>query len=286
MSGFRTRFAPSPTGYLHLGHAYSALKARDLALATNGAFLLRLEDLDLSRVRSEFELAIYEDLQWLGLQWPEPVLRQSDHTDRYAQALERLTELGVTYPCSCTRSAIRASLSAPHRDANASALPFGAPYPGTCRGRSMADMRRGDAVRLDLKRAIQRIGSVPLLFTETGPAHSGQHSVDPTALIASFGDVVLGRKDTGLAAYHLAVVVDDAFQKISHVVRGADLWEVTPLHRLLQSLLELPVPIWHHHQLVLDENGKRLAKRDAARALRMLRAEGATPSDIRQRLGI
>jgi glutamyl-Q tRNA(Asp) synthetase len=274
----RTRFAPSPTGRLHLGHAFSALTAWDVARAAGGECLLRIEDIDAGRSRPEFEAGIYDDLAWLGLRWPEPVLRQSEHLPRYAAALDRLTALNLTYPCRCTRADIRAALSAPQEGAEA-----GPVYPGTCRGRPMSERADGDAVRLDLCRALALAGQ--LQFEETGPLLPGRHEVDAADLVARTGDVVLGRKDAG-TSYHLAVVVDDARQAITHVVRGADLWEVTPLHRLLQALLGLPVPVWHHHRLIRDEAGRRLAKRDDARALATLRAEGATPEDVRRMLGI
>ena len=271
----RTRFAPSPTGRLHLGHAFSALTAWDLALAAGGTFLLRIEDLDAGRARPEFEAAICDDLAWLGLSWPEPVLRQSEHLPRYAAALDRLTALGLTYPCRCTRADIRAALSAPQEGAQAASV-----YPGTCRGRRMDAKADRDAVRLDLGRALALAG--PLGFDETGPAHAGRHTLDAGKLRDRIGDVVLARRDIGAAAYHLAVVVDDAHQGVTHVVRGEDLWQATPLHRLLQALLGLPVPVWHHHRLVRDAAGRRLAKRDAARALATLRAGGASPADIRR----
>jgi glutamyl-Q tRNA(Asp) synthetase len=269
---FRTRFAPSPTGLLHLGHAFSALTAWDMAQAAGGAFLLRIEDIDTTRSRARFEAAIYQDLAWLGLSWPEPVLRQSEHRDRYAAALDRLAALGLTYPCRCTRADIRAALAAPQEGA-----PGAAVYPGTCRGRPMAEAGPDDAIRLDLARALDRAG--PLAFTETGPLHPGAHAVDAAALLAATGDVVLARRDIGVA-YHLAVVVDDAFQGVTHVVRGADLWEATPLHRLLQALLGLPAPVWHHHRLIRDQAGRRLAKRDDARSIAALRAAGAAPQDL------
>ncbi len=271
-----TRFAPSPTGRLHLGHAFSALTAWDLARSRGGEFLLRLEDLDTTRARPEFEAAILEDLAWLGLSWPEPVLRQSGHIPRYTAALDRLS--AVTYPCRCTRADIRAALSAPQEGVENTGV-----YPGTCRGRAMADRAPGDAIRLDLDRALALAG--PFAFEETGPLDPGLHPVDADMLRARIGDVVLGRRDIGIA-YHLAVVVDDALQGITHVVRGADLYEVTPLHRLLQALLGLKTPVWHHHALIRDPSGRRLAKRDDARALAALRDAGATPEDIRRMVGM
>lgn len=206
------------------------------------------------------------------------MLRQSAHLPRYAAALDRLAALGVAYPCRCTRAEIRAALSAPQEGAAPAAV-----YPGTCRGRSMAEAAPGDAVRLDLAKALALAG--PLAFAEEGPLHPGNHAVDGEALRAGTGDVVLARRDIG-TAYHLAVVVDDACQGITHVVRGADLFEATPLHRLLQALLGLPVPVWHHHGLIRDATGRRLAKRDDARALATLRAGGATPAEVRRMVGL
>jgi len=273
---FITRFAPSPTGPLHLGHAFSALTAWDAANAAGGQFLLRIEDADRARARPEYEAAIFEDLTWLGMTWPEPVWRQSERLEVYAAALERLGSLGVIYPCRCTRADIRAALSAPQEGATRTV------YPGTCRGRSMAECGPGDAIRLDLERAFALLGKQTLTWRETGPAHSGTHALDPKTMQRQIGDVVLARKDIGAAAYHLSVVVDDAAQAVTHVIRGEDLFEATPIHRLLQALLDLPVPVWHHHALVRDEAGKRLAKRDDARAIRTYREAGNTPEDVRR----
>jgi glutamyl-Q tRNA(Asp) synthetase len=265
----RTRFAPSPTGPLHLGHAFSALTAWDLARASNGEFLLRIEDLDTTRCRPEWEAAIHDDLHWLGLSWPEPVMRQSTRTAAYTAALDRLRAQGLLYPCTCTRRNIAEALGAPQENV---AAPV---YPGTCRGRR--DAPEDAAWRLDLAAALARTGS--LVFEETGPERSGRHAAAPLA--ATLGDVVLARRDIG-AAYHLAVVVDDAAQGIDLVVRGEDLFEATGLHRVLQALLGLPAPRWHHHRLIRDETGRRLAKRDDARAIARYRADGATPADIRR----
>ncbi|MGY6411345.1 MAG: tRNA glutamyl-Q(34) synthetase GluQRS [Alkalilacustris sp.] len=264
-----TRFAPSPTGFLHLGHAFSALTA----WSRPGRCLLRIEDIDRPRCRPEFEAAILEDLRWLGLHWPEPVLRQSDRMEHYAAALTRLIALGVCYPCRCTRAEIRAALSAPQEGV--------APdiYPGTCRGRPMAGARPGDAIRLDVARAQALAG--PLDFTETGPLRPGRHAADASPL----GDVVLARRDIG-TSYHIAVVVDDAAQGVTEVVRGLDLFEATPLHRLLQALLELPAPSYHHHALIRDDKGRRLAKRDDARAIRRYREDGASPADVAALVGL
>ncbi|WP_333684064.1 tRNA glutamyl-Q(34) synthetase GluQRS [Pontibaca methylaminivorans] len=279
---FTARFAPSPTGPLHLGHAYSALLAHDMARAAGGRFLLRIEDTDTSRTRPEWEALIFEDLRWLGLEWEEPVLRQSEHLPRYGAALARLARKGLLYPCSCSRSDIRAALAAPQEG-----VPAGPAYPGTCRGRSMADRRPGDALRLDMARALEHmVGHPPLTYRESGPFGSGVHEVSPDELVLSVGDPVLARKEIGTPAYVLAATVDDAHQGISHVIRGADLIPTTALQRLLQALLGLPTPQYHHHRLIRDESGRRLAKRDDARAIAAWRADGASPADIRERVGL
>ncbi len=274
-----TRFAPSPTGRLHLGHAYSALTAAGRAQAAGGTFLLRIEDIDTPRCTRAFEAAILEDLRWLGLSWPEPVMRQSDRMPAYRDALARLAALGVLYPCRCTRGDIRAALSAPQEGAG----PDGPPYPGTCRGRPMAEAGPQDALRLDLRRALELAGR--LEFHETGPLHGGIHAPDAVAMIAGTGDIVLARRDIG-TSYALAVTVDDAAQRVTEVVRGEDLFDATPVQVLLRRLLGLPVPLFHHHALIRDAAGRRLAKRDDARALATLRAEGATPADIRAMVGL
>ena len=261
-----TRFAPSPTGLLHLGHAYSAVTAWRLARQARGVMLLRMEDIDRARSRPEFERAILEDLGWLGLDWQPPVLRQSERLHHYAQAVEALASMGLVYPCRCTRAEIRAALSAPQEGA------ANAPYPGTCRGRSMDEAEPGDALRLDLTRAA---AGREATFEEEGPLRPGTHRADP----GPAGDIVLARRDIG-TSYHVAVVVDDAAQGVTHVVRGADLWEATPIHVLLQTLLGLPVPTYRHHALVRDADGKRLAKRDDARAIRAYRAAGLSPDEV------
>ena len=271
-----TRFAPSPTGPLHLGHAFSALTAFNRARQHDGTFLLRIEDADRSRCRPAYEAAIFDDLKWLGLTWAAPVLHQSQRTAHYDAALQQLTDLGLTYACTCSRADIRAALSAPQEG-------VGAPiYPGTCRERDLP-MGAG-TIRLDLQRALATVG--PLQFTDSGPEVAGPHRLDPAQMCQSIGDVVLARRDIGTAAYHLSVVVDDAAQRVSDVTRGIDLFDATPLHVLLQSLLRLPTPSYHHHRLIRDDHGKRLAKRDDARALSKYRAEGATPQDIRRLIGL
>ena len=280
-ANFVTRFAPSPTGLLHLGHAFSALTAWQAAQAAGGEFLLRIEDIDGARARPEYEAAIYQDLAWLGLTWPGPVLRQSERVGVYAAALDQLGHLGATFPCRCTRADIRAALSAP-QEGGTQLPPGGAVYPGTCRDRSMAEGGPGDAIRLNLDRALAILGKRELNWRETGAVHAGTHVLNPEAMRRQIGDVVLGRKDIGAAAYHLSVVVDDAGQGITHVIRGEDLFEATPIHRLLQALLELPVPVWHHHTLIRDAAGKRLAKRNDAQAIRTYREAGRTPEDVRR----
>ncbi len=275
---FVTRFAPSPNGYLHLGHAFSALTAFDAARAADGRFLLRIEDIDGGRSRPELEAAIREDLAWLGLRWEEPIRRQSEHLAEYASALARLEAAGLLYPCFCTRREIESALTAPHG-------PEGSIYPGTCRGLAGAERAariasgRPYARRLDLAAALARTG--PLGFEESGV----RVAVDAARLHAEIGDGVLARKDVP-ASYHLAVVHDDALQGITTVIRGVDLAFATPLHRVLQALLALPTPAYRHHRLITDARGRRFAKRDGAATLRALRKTGVTPAEIRARLGL
>lgn len=276
----RTRFAPSPTGLLHLGHAFSALTAA--ARADTGGFLLRIEDIDRMRCRAECDTALRDDLHWLGLSWPEPVWRQSERQPAYDEALTRLAAKGLSYPCRCSRADIRAALDAPQEGGKTG--PDGLTYPGTCRGRPMAEAGPGDAIRLDAGRALAGLSERPS-FIETGPGKAGIHILDPERLLAETGDFVLARRHLGIA-YHLAVVVDDAAQGVTEVVRGADLFAATYPQILLQALLDLPRPAYHHHALIRDETGKRLAKRDDARALRRYRDEGATPADILAMLGL
>lgn len=262
-----TRFAPSPTGRLHLGHAYSALRAHDLARRAGGCFRLRIEDIDPGRSRETHVAGILEDLAWLGLEWDGPVWRQSERLDVYAAALDRLRARGLVYPCFCTRAdiarEIAASATAPHG-------PDGPLYPGMCRGLVDPDLARPHAWRLDVARAAAAAG--PLRWHD---AHAGW----VTAVPALLGDVVLARKDAP-TSYHLAVTVDDAAQGVTDVVRGTDLFAATHVHRLLQALLDLPVPRYHHHGLLVDGAGRRLAKRDAALTLAALRAAGTDPDEL------
>lgn len=272
----RTRFAPSPTGPLHLGHAYSAMIAHDLAQAEGGEFLLRIEDTDASRARPEWETAIFEDLAWLGLTWPRPVRRQSEHLALYEAQLAALGAKGLIFPCSCSRADIRAAANAPHEGEPLTG-PDGIVYPGTCRGRSYRDRHPEDALRLNMAAALAALGDVGTIeWHEQGPMRLGRHRLDPEVLRSGVGDVVLRRRTVGSAAYHLAVTVDDATQAVSHVVRGMDLFEATQIHVLLQALLGLPTPMYHHHDLVRDPEGKRLAKRHDARSIASYRDAGWT----------
>ena len=283
---FRTRFAPSPTGPLHLGHAFSAITAYDMATAAGGIFHLRIDDIDQSRSRPAWEAQIFDDLHWLGLSWPMPVLRQSERLPRYCDALLRLWDMGLLYPCSCTRADIRAAASAPQEGAPLHG-PDGLIYPGTCRPVSppKGAMPIDSALRLDMARAFASVSS-PLAFNESGEGPNGETgSITPHNMVQTVGDVVLARRAMG-ASYHLSVVIDDADQSITHVIRGQDLFAATQIHVLLQRLLDLPTPLYHHHGLIRDAQGKRLAKRDDARAIKTYRAEGASPAKIRQMIGL
>lgn len=279
----RTRFAPSPTGPLHLGHAYSAMLAHDMARNAGGEFLLRIEDIDQSRARPEWEARIYDDLHWLGLDWPEPVMRQSDRMPAYRDALAKLDGMGLLYRCICKRRDIEAAASAPHEGGEPVYGPDGLIYPGTCR--LMTHDNANAALRLDMEKACLYLGAPVLSFEETGPAHAGRHHVTPEDLIRNVGDIVLARRDMG-TSYHLSVVLDDAAQGITDVIRGEDLYQASKIHVLLQALLDLPTPLYHHHRLIRDKAGKRLAKRDDARAIAKYRADGASPAVIRKMVGL
>ena len=283
---FCTRFAPSPTGPLHLGHAFSAITAYDMATAAGGIFHLRIDDIDQSRSRPAWEAQIFDDLHWLGLSWPTPVLRQSERLPRYRDTLLRLWDTGLLYPCSCTRADIRAAASAPQEGAPLHG-PDGLIYPGTCRPATppKGAMPIDSALRLDMARALASVSS-PLAFSESGEGPNGETgSITPHNMVQTVGDVVLARRAMG-ASYHLSVVIDDADQSITHVIRGQDLFAATQIHVLLQRLLDLPTPLYHHHGLIRDAQGKRLAKRDDARAIKTYRAEGASPAKIRQMIGL
>ncbi|MDO6591576.1 tRNA glutamyl-Q(34) synthetase GluQRS [Loktanella sp. D2R18] len=272
-----TRFAPSPTGPLHLGHAYSALTVWAIAKKHDGTALLRIEDTDSTRARSAFEIGIYDDLDWLGLHWPTPVRRQSDHLAGYAAALESLNARGLLYPCSCSRREILASGATPGAE--------GLVYPGTCRQRSMATAKPGDAIRLNIAAGLDHIGQLRS-FVECGAGKVVEHQVSTKFLLDQIGDPVLKRKDSGDIAYHLACVHDDALQNITHVVRGMDLWSLTPFQVFLQQLMGWKTPQYRHHALVTDADGKRLAKIDRSKALSKYRTEGISPDDIGAMIGL
>ena len=257
---YRTRFAPSPTGYLHLGHAFSALMAYEAAQAAGGEFILRIEDIDHTRSRPQYETAIYEDLAWLGISWQTPVLRQGDHLADYQAALERLKEMGLLYADHRTRKGeAEAALSAPQGEDTHETTPA------------------NPAWRLSLEAARQHLGPRynALTFIEKGEIQKADPSIN--------GDVILGRKDIGVA-YHLAVVIDDARQGITHIIRGHDLYDATHTQVLLQALLDLPTPQYHHHALLLDSEGRRLAKRKGSKSLRDYRNEGLSAADIKAML--
>ena len=284
-----TRFAPSPNGLLHLGHAYSALFSQDWAKRHGGRFLPRIEDIDFTRTREEYVQAIFDDLSWLGLEWEEPVRRQSRHMDEYRRRLEDLKKRGLVYPCFCSRKAIAEHI---RRHPDWPRTPEGAPlYPGTCRQLSPEErqerLARGErpAWRLDMKKALASLGTraKTLSWQEEGSGPHGERGRIP-ADPARFGDVILGRRDI-VISYHLAVVHDDALQGITHVTRGQDLFHATGLHRLLQELFALPAPVYVHHSLITDEGGRKLSKRFRDRALSSLRKEGVSPESIKRLLG-
>lgn len=270
---------------MHLGHAYSALLAFDMAQVAGGEFLLRIEDIDQSRARPEWEAQIYDDLGWLGLCWPKPVMRQSDRLPIYRATLEQLWADNTLFACTCTRRDIADAVSAPQEGGAALVGPDGVVYPGTCSRNTSAagtlPIPTDAALRLSMARAAQVVGDV-LRFEETGAGPNGETGlIEFTAqsVIGTIGDIVLARRDMG-TSYHLSVVLDDAAQGITHVVRGSDLFEATKIHVVLQRLLGLPTPVYHHHRLIRDDAGKRLAKRDDARAISLYRNEGKSVDDI------
>jgi len=274
-----TRFAPSPTGYLHLGHAYAALYAETLARKAGGRFILRIEDIDKARCKPEFEEAIYEDLKWLGLTWETPIRRQSEHLADYANVLNRLSNLNLTYPCFCTRSEIKAEIEragwAPHNSEKSL-------YPGTCKllcdTERIIRIHKGEAhaIRLNMTKALEIAGPLSWYDRKAGLQK---------AKFNNFGDIVLARKDIP-TSYHLSVTVDDALQGVTLVTRGKDLLESTAIHRLLQSLLGYEAPKYYHHKIISNSDGKRFSKRDQADTLRSLRASGKKPEDILTMIGM
>jgi glutamyl-Q tRNA(Asp) synthetase len=283
------RFAPSPNGYLHLGHAFSALLNFDLAREGGGELLLRIEDIDPSRCRSEFEEAIYQDLTWLGLAWAHQVRRQSAHLADYRQALEKLIALGLVYPAFESRTEIARLVAQKEAKAPWPRDPDGAPlYPGTARALPPDERERlfrsgaPYALRLDMAAACARAGE--LSWSERGEGPQGERGT-VAALPEAWGDVIVARKETP-TSYHLAVVVEDALQGVTDVVRGQDLFWSTSVHRLLQQLLGLPPPVYRHHRLIRDASEQKLSKSTAATGLRELRAAGVTPAEIRRRVGL
>jgi glutamyl-Q tRNA(Asp) synthetase len=283
------RFAPSPNGFLHLGHAYSALLNSDRARETGGRLLLRIEDIDATRCRPEYETAIYEDLAWLGIAWETPVRRQSEHLDAYRTALDRLSALGLVYPAFESRAEIARLVKAREADGPWPRDPDGVPlYPGAARSLSaderdrLIDTGAPYALRLDMAAACRR--AVGLSWNELGEGPDGERGVVP-ARPEAWGDVIVARKKTP-TSYHLSVVVDDALQDISEIVRGQDLFHATSVHRLLQVLLHLPEPVYRHHGLLRDERGRKLSKSTSSTGLRELRAGGATPAGIRRLVGL
>ena len=282
---YRTRFAPSPTGPLHLGHAYSALLAFDRAKQKGGKFLLRIEDIDITRSRPEWEQKIYDDLTWLGIRWEKPVMRQSERIGAYLDALHRLWEQQLLYPCRCNRKDIAAAASAP-QEGVANIGPDGIVYPGTCRDRDdrTGPMPENVALRLDISAAVQTIGAD--IFRYYAVEHdTPEFNFSADQLADQVGDIVLSRKDF-LGSYHLSVVLDDAAQNITEVIRGTDLKDATKIHVMLQNLLGLTTPDYLHHRLIRDADGRRLAKRDDARAIATYRADGASPQDICDLVGL
>ena len=283
------RFAPSPNGYLHLGHAYSALLNSDLARERGGKFLLRIEDIDATRCRPEYEAAIYEDLGWLGIAWETPVRRQSEHLAAYLDAIDKLSAQGLVYPSFESRAEIARLVHAREQDAPWPRDPDGAPlYPGAAKSLSSAERQQRMAsgapyaLRLDMDAAIARAGS--LAWTDQGAGPNGETGA-VAAQPQAWGDVILARKETP-TSYHLSVVIDDALQGVTEIVRGEDLFWSTSVHRLLQQLLDIPQPVYRHHPLIRDEAGQKLSKSTQATGLRELRAADATPTKIRQLVGM
>ena len=275
-----TRFAPSPTGHLHLGHAFSAITAWNISQKTDKKFILRIEDIDLQRCKVEYEKQIFDDLDWLGLTWEKPVIRQKNRLNSYREAIDILGNKNLIYPCSCTRKDINEALSAPQNNKIPKI------YTGACRNRSMSEATKTDNIRINIDKSInylKKLNHKSLVFVDDyyqqnliNISFESQHLQE---------DIIVARKEIG-TSYHLSVVVDDAFQDITHVVRGADLFSSTPIQRLLQELLELPQPLYHHHRLILDEDGKRLAKREASTALSILRESGVKPIELKRSLDL
>jgi len=272
-----TRFAPSPTGFLHLGHAYSALTAWEICQKNDKRFILRIEDIDYQRCKPEYEQSILQDLQWLGIKWEEPILKQNTRLSTYKEVIEILLNKNLLYPCSCTRKGINQALLAPQ---NASPTTN---YPGTCRLRLMSEKNKTDNIRLNVRKAmryIKNLNQKNLTFTDNFYKNI-KHQINENSPYLQ-DDIIIARKDIG-TSYHLSVVVDDAYQDITHVVRGDDLLHSTPIQRLLQVILELPEPMYHHHKLIKDNNDNKLAKRLLSKPLRSYINEGLTITELKNK---
>lgn len=272
-----TRFAPSPTGFLHLGHAYSALTAWEICQKNDKRFILRIEDIDYQRCKPEYEQSILQDLQWLGIKWEEPILKQNTRLSTYKEVIEILLNKNLLYPCSCTRKGINQALLAPQ---NASPTTN---YPGTCRLRLMSEKNKTDNIRLNVSKAMRYIKNLNhnnLTFTDNFYKNI-KHQINENSPYLQ-DDIIIARKDIG-TSYHLSVVVDDAYQDITHVVRGDDLLHSTPIQRLLQAILELPEPMYHHHKLIKDNNDNKLAKRLLSKPLRSYINEGLTITELKNK---
>jgi len=272
-----TRFAPSPTGFLHLGHAYSALTAWEICQKNDKRFILRIEDIDYQRCKPEYEQSILQDLHWLGIEWEEPILKQNTRLSTYKEVIEILLNKNLLYPCSCTRKGINQALLAPQ---NASPTTN---YPGTCRLRLMSEKNKTDNIRLNVNKAmryIKNLNNENLTFTDNFYKNI-KHQINENSPYLQ-DDIIIARKDIG-TSYHLSVVVDDAYQDITHVVRGDDLLHSTPIQRLLQAILELPEPMYHHHKLIKDNNDNKLAKRLLSKPLRSYINEGLTITELKNK---
>lgn len=275
-----TRFAPSPTGFLHLGHAYSALTAWEICQKNDKRFILRIEDIDYQRCKPEYEQSILQDLKWLGITWEEPVLKQKDRLSTYKEVIEILSYKKLLYPCSCTRKDINQALLAPQ---NTSPITN---YPGTCRQRLMSEKSKTDNIRLNIGKAmgyIKNLNQNNLTFTDNFYKKTRYQINEDSPYLQD--DIIIARKDIG-TSYHLSVVVDDAYQDISHVVRGDDLFYSTPIQRLLQAVLELPEPMYHHHKLIKDNNDIKLAKRLLSKPLRSYINEGLTITKLKNKFNL
>jgi len=269
------RTAPSPTGDIHLGHVYSALTAYRNAKANNGFFKLRIEDIDITRCKIEYENVIIKNLTWLGLKWDEKIMRQRNRYKSYNLAIDQLLKEDLLYPCSCSRTDVKKALSAPHIEDTSSLV-----YPGTCK--KVKPNKGVKALRLNIDKAIKKLGNDKLYFYETGITVGNSHekrSISNETLKKKFGDLVVARKDIG-TSYNLSVIIDDSAQEVTHVTRGIDLLDVTPIQVLLQRILGLQTPTYHHHKLICDDDGKKLSKRSSSQSISNLIQEGFSSSEV------